>query len=173
MTDPLGTHETHGTRHVLRYERRLAHPVERVWAALTDPDELRGWLAEAERLELVEGGTVVLRWLNSDQDGNQAVLHGVVTELEPGRVLEVAGEPHGTLRWELRPDGDGCELTFSSTLPPEAGESIHLALPGWHVHLEHLAALLDGTPVHWSSWDADHLPRWQELHDAYERAAAP
>ena len=32
-----GTLETRDGRHVLRYERRLAHPVERVWAALTQP----------------------------------------------------------------------------------------------------------------------------------------
>lgn len=27
-------------RDVLRYERRLAHPVERVWRAITEPDEI-------------------------------------------------------------------------------------------------------------------------------------
>src|SRR3954467_8673001 len=42
-----GTLETRDGRHVMRYERRLAHPVERVWAALTEPSELSGWLAAA------------------------------------------------------------------------------------------------------------------------------
>ncbi len=27
----------------IRFDRRLAHPIERVWAALTDPDQLREW----------------------------------------------------------------------------------------------------------------------------------
>lgn len=42
-------------KHVVRFERHLAHPIERVWAALTEPDELVGWWGEAE-VELVEGG---------------------------------------------------------------------------------------------------------------------
>jgi hypothetical protein len=58
-----GTFEKRDDRYVLRFERRLRHPIERVWAALTEPGELVGWLAEAE-IELVEGGRVHLRWLN-------------------------------------------------------------------------------------------------------------
>jgi hypothetical protein len=34
---------------VLRFERHLAHPIERVWAALTEPGELVGWWGEAEK----------------------------------------------------------------------------------------------------------------------------
>src|SRR4051794_17744470 len=52
-----GTLDTRDDRHVMRYERRLAHPVERVWAALTQPSELRGWLADAD-IDLVAGGRV-------------------------------------------------------------------------------------------------------------------
>jgi hypothetical protein len=29
--------------YVLRFERRLAHPPEKVWRALTEPDQLRQW----------------------------------------------------------------------------------------------------------------------------------
>jgi len=92
-----GTLETRDGRHVLRYERRLAHPLERVWAALTQPSELRGWLADAD-LELVEGGRVQLRWLNTDDEGNAAVADGTVTALDPPRLVEFATEPHGVLR---------------------------------------------------------------------------
>jgi len=35
----------------LRFERRLAHPPERVWRALTDPAELAIWLVAAAELE--------------------------------------------------------------------------------------------------------------------------
>lgn len=65
----LGTIEEAGDKHILRYERRLDHPVERVWAALTEPEQLAGWLAAADELGLVEGGGVALRWLNTaDQE---------------------------------------------------------------------------------------------------------
>ena len=32
--------------YALRFERDLAHPVDKVWAALTQPDRMKGWLSE-------------------------------------------------------------------------------------------------------------------------------
>ena len=40
----------------IRFERRLAHPIEKVWAALTERGELIKWWGDAT-LELVEGAT--------------------------------------------------------------------------------------------------------------------
>jgi uncharacterized protein YndB with AHSA1/START domain len=166
-----GTLETRDGRHVMRYERRLGHPVERVWAALTQPSELRGWLADAD-LELVEGGRVELRWLNTDDDGNRAVATGNVTALDPPRLLELDTDPHGTLRWELADDGGGgTALTFTVSVPAP-NEAVDMARAGWHIHLEHLADLLDGRPVDWSAWSTEHRPRWQEVHDAYAASGA-
>jgi uncharacterized protein YndB with AHSA1/START domain len=149
----------------LRFERRLAHGVDRVWRALTEPDELAGWLAEAS-LDLRPGGAVELRWLNSE-----AVLHGTVAELDPPRVLALETDLHGRLRWELLREGDGCLLTFTVDLDATP-DVLPLELAGWHVHLEHLAAALDGRPVDWSRWDADDRPRWQEHHDRYAARTA-
>src|SRR5919108_4771160 len=97
MTD--GTIETRpdGT-YVLRYERRLRHPIERVWAAITEPDRIEAWLARAE-LDLTEGGRVHLEWLNTDEDGNRAVADGRVTRLDPPRVIEYDIDIHGLMRW--------------------------------------------------------------------------
>ena len=164
-----GTLETRDGRHVLRYERRLAHPVDRVWAALTEPAELRAWLADAD-IELVRGGAVQLRWLNTDDQGNRAVLNGTITALEPPRLLEIDSDIHGVLRWELRPDDRGTALVFIVSVPAP-NDAMRLLRAGWHLHLEHLADALDGRPVDWPRWDADHRPRWQELHDAYAAKA--
>ena len=38
-----GTVERDGARGMIRFERVLAHPVERVWEAITTPDGLAGW----------------------------------------------------------------------------------------------------------------------------------
>jgi uncharacterized protein YndB with AHSA1/START domain len=165
-----GTLETRDGRHVMRYERRLAQPVERVWAALTEPRELRGWLADAD-IELVEGGRVQLRWLNTDDQGNRAVADGTVTALDPPRLLELDTDPHGTLRWELREADGGTALTFTVSVPAP-NEGVDLARAGWHIHLEHLADALDGRPVDWSAWDAEHKPRWQEHYERYAALAA-
>jgi uncharacterized protein YndB with AHSA1/START domain len=161
-----GTLETRGGRRVLRYERRLAHPVSRVWAALTEPGELRAWLAEPEVLELELGGRVRLAWLNADDQGNHAVASGTIMALEPPRLLEIDVEPHGVLRFELREDGAGTALLFTVAVAASS-DQIGLALAGWHIHLEHLADALDGRPVDWAAWDAVHRPRWDELYAAY------
>jgi uncharacterized protein YndB with AHSA1/START domain len=168
MPSDDGTLETRGDRQVVRFERHLSHPVERVWAALTDPHELVGWLAEAE-IDLVPGGRVVLRWLNSDEDGNQAVLHGTITELDPPRVIEYDSDIHGILRWELREDSGGSHLTFISTLalPDDYRTKV---LAGWQIHLDHLEAALDGEPVDWPTWSRDHMDRWREYESRYAAA---
>ena len=45
-------------RFVLRFERRLAHPLEKVWAALTDPAELGHWFPQDVEADLRPGGTI-------------------------------------------------------------------------------------------------------------------
>jgi uncharacterized protein YndB with AHSA1/START domain len=169
-----GTLETRDGRHVLRYERFLAHPVARVWAALTEPHELIGWLARSDAAFTTVGDAVQLSWLNSDGEGNQAVARGRITELEPGRVLELDTDLHGVLRWELEPDGSGTRLVFSADLPvPDDAQArleewgIESTRAGWHVHLEHLEDALDGRPVDWPRWDEQHRPRWRELYELY------
>jgi uncharacterized protein YndB with AHSA1/START domain len=103
-------------RRRLRFERVLSHPVERVWAALTQPGELGGWWGDAE-LDLREGGEFVMRWRNTDPEGNHPVMHATITALDPPSLLELSGDLHGVLRWELSPSGpDATLLRFSSTL---------------------------------------------------------
>ena len=165
-----GTIETRGDgRRVLRYERRLAHPVQRVWAAITEPAELRGWLADAD-VDLVAGGRVQLRWLNTDDEGNTAVATGTITALEPLRVFEVDTDIHGVLRFELTPDDGVTALTFTATTPAP-DDQVLLVLAGWHIHLEHLADALDGRPVDWPRWSEEHRPRWGEIRERYAARA--
>lgn len=163
--------ETDGTvtmddeRYVLRFERHLAHPVARVWAALTEPEQLAEWLAETE-IDLTEGGDVELRWLNTDEQGNKTVARGTITRLEPPYLLEIATDVHGLLCWHVRPDGDGALLTFTSTVML-AATWLPRALASWHTHLDFLADALDGSPMDWPNWS---WARWEALRVAY---AAP
>jgi uncharacterized protein YndB with AHSA1/START domain len=169
MSGDEGTLEIRDGVTVLRYERRLRHPVARVWRALTEPGELRGWLAEAEQLEPAPGGAVQLRWLNTDDEGDVAVARGSVARWEPPHVLQLDTDIHGTLRWELEADGeDGTRLRLTVEHPSLPGEAVVKVRAGWHIHLEHLAAALDGHPVDWSRWDAEHRPRWDELARRYD-----
>src|SRR5438309_7660891 len=111
MTSDLGTVQTRDDSYLLRYERPLAHPIDDVWAALTDPAEMVGWWADAD-VDLVLGGKVELRWLNTDDEGNAAVARGTITALDPPHLVEYDTDVHGLLRWELAEQPDGCLLTF-------------------------------------------------------------
>ena len=163
MTD-YGTIETlDDGRYVLRYERQLRHPVDRVWEALTDPAQVEEWWARAE-VELAEGGRARLEWLNGD-----AVAEGHITRLEPARTIEFDTDIHGRLLWELRPDGDGTRLTLTVTaeLPDDYLASVRA---GWHVHIDFLEDALDGRPVDWPHWPKE---RWEKHNEVYEASMRP
>jgi hypothetical protein len=102
----------------LRFERRYSHPIERVWRAITDPDELRHWFPPGEKLE--------------------------VTESDPPRLL--VGTWFGEqLRFELTPDGDGCVLVFTHAFSGRERAARDAA--GWDRCFLRFAALLDGSPM--------------------------
>jgi uncharacterized protein YndB with AHSA1/START domain len=159
-----GTLETRDDgKAAVRFERRLDHPVERVWAAVTEPGEMMGWLGDAD-VDLRDGGRFDVRWLNTDEEGNAAHMHGTITALDPPRLIEIQGDIHGVLRFELEPAGDGATLLrFSSTLdlPDEFRMKV---LAGWHTHLDALATVLDGGGV-----DLENIVEegWEEAHAAY------
>ncbi|MFC5751338.1 SgcJ/EcaC family oxidoreductase [Actinomadura rugatobispora] len=161
---PDGTATVREGRALLRFERRLSHPAERVWRALTDPGEISAWLAEAQ-LEPRVGSRFQLRWLNAG-DQEPAVARGTVTAFDPPRLLELDSDIHGTLRWELVPlpgPPPATLLVFTSDLEaPE--EFIPQTLAGWHVHLDYLEKALEGARVDWPNWTTD---RWQVHHDRY------
>jgi uncharacterized protein YndB with AHSA1/START domain len=167
MSD-LGIVEPRDGKYVLRYERRLVHPIQRVWSALTQPEEIVGWLAEAT-MDLVVGGNVELRWLNTDDQGNRAEAHGTITELDPPHLIEYDTDIHGLLRWELREAGNGTVLTFTNITPAPEEYKLMVAA-GWHIHLDHLVDALEGKPVDWSRWDDEQRPRWAEIRRRYEEA---
>jgi uncharacterized protein YndB with AHSA1/START domain len=164
---PDGTLETRDDgRAVIRFERRIGHPVERVWSAITEPGEMIGWWGDAQ-VELREGGRFEVRWLNTDEEGNSAHMHATIARLEPQRLLELDGDIHGVLRFELEPDGDATLLRFSSTLelPDEFRTKV---LAGWHTHLDALATVLDGGSVDLVNIADGH---WEQVHAAYVEQA--
>ena len=62
-TGPDGSTQVH-------FVRRLPHPVERVWQALTDPAELRRWWGAAD-LDLTDGGRFTLRFAQHRRPGQR------------------------------------------------------------------------------------------------------
>jgi hypothetical protein len=102
----------------LRLERRYEHSVERVWRAITDPEELAHWFPRGEDLR--------------------------VSESEPPRLL--VGSWFGEeLRFELRPAGEGCVLLFSHAF--DGRERAARDGAGWDRCFARFDALLEGEPM--------------------------
>jgi uncharacterized protein YndB with AHSA1/START domain len=132
--------------YVLHYERRLAEPATKVWAALTDPAILTRWLARSE-VELRRGGRFNVYFF----DGKETML-GTIRALEAGRMIEYSwiedNSPPSVVRWTVAPDGNGCLLTLTHTLPAGAQPALVRELGGgWHAILGYLATELRGEVV--------------------------
>jgi uncharacterized protein YndB with AHSA1/START domain len=119
----------------LRLERRYDQPVERVWRALTEPDELSRWFP-----------------------GEFEVSHS-----DPPNLLIGGWQGDGTLRFELRPDGAGCVLTFTHAFTDR--DQAALTGAGWDRCFARLDAVLAGQTM---TYD-DSLAAWPQVH---ERLAA-
>jgi uncharacterized protein YndB with AHSA1/START domain len=139
-----GSLETVGDRAALRFERRLDHSVERVWRAITEPEELRRWSPGVPEWDLELGEKF------TSEGGAEA--KGQITELDPPRVLAYDWDGD-QFRFELRPDGDGCVLVFTHVFDDRALGAQHAA--GWEIYLNRLDVHLGG----------EFLPE-EEAHEA-------
>jgi uncharacterized protein YndB with AHSA1/START domain len=140
------------------FERRFEAPRERVWRALTDPQELGDWLAPAD-IDLRVGGAIVLKF----EDGDE---RGTITELHEPEVIAYTwneGETDSLVRFELESEGDATRLRLRHTFEGEVDFSSYGG--GWHHHLEQLIAQVAGRPIDWDS------NRYRELKSEYERRA--
>jgi uncharacterized protein YndB with AHSA1/START domain len=155
-----------GDRWTLVFFRHLRHPPEKVWAALTAPDQLRAWSPYTADRDLGEPGDVTLTMI----DGEVAEdLQGVVTRAEPPTVLEYTlGDD--LVRWELTSTDSGTQLTLQHTV--DSRSSLPRAAAGWHLCLVVAEHLLDGDPIAPIRGEDARNFGWEQLHDAYAEKLA-
>jgi len=161
----LGAYRPEGERRSVRFEREYAAPVERVWAAVTDPEQLRLWLAAGGAvLEPRVGGRFEVRMTPDEKE----TAWGTVLAFEPPRLLEVEwrfeGEDESVLRIELEPRGEATLLVLDHRLL-QAGQAPGYG-SGWHAYLDGLDDLLADRAV--GNWDE----RFQARLVDYRQAAA-
>jgi uncharacterized protein YndB with AHSA1/START domain len=127
------------------FRRRYAKPIAKVWAALTTPERLEDWFGAA-KIDLRVGGTLQLTFAT----GKLAEFS--ITRVDAPNVLAWLWMIDGlntSVLFELKPDGDGCQLTLThSGLSGRNGRGAGVRA-GWHAILEGLADSLDGraTPL--------------------------
>jgi uncharacterized protein YndB with AHSA1/START domain len=175
-------HDVEG-QYVLRFERHLKHPVEKVWAALTDPERRGEWLALGP-IEPRPGGQAELTVADAPTSQERTDHNGAVRAADPPRLLEFVWTTEGgaeePVRWELFPEADGTRLILTHTVrrPIPLGFGLNVqnsvmerrlagSLAGWHGHLDRLSLLLDGQPVVYS------LADWADLYVRYLAASRP
>jgi uncharacterized protein YndB with AHSA1/START domain len=144
----------------LRFTRPLAHPPEKVWRAITEPEHLRAWFPQRVTGDWVTGATLTF----SDAEGRGPDFDGQVLAVEPPRLLEFRW---GTdvLRLEVAPADGGSTLTLLDTIG-ELGKAARDSA-GWHVCLDNLGAHLDGQPP------APAGERWLAVHAGYVESFGP
>ena len=163
-----GTIVVSGQTAVIAFERRLRHPIEVVWAALTETEDVAAWLGPGT-LEPRLGGEIAIRTGPDDQPSMQRVISGRILAWEPPRLLEHEWKQPGlevsVVRYELEADSGGTivRLTHRRSVTPTATGG----RAGWHAYLDRLAAFLDGEPV----------PAWSErraaVQDVYGETPLP
>lgn len=125
---------------VVQFERRLEHPLRRVWDAIAEPAQRAVWCPgirfdpkPAARFDI---------WFGEDCEGEPHVV-GQLTDFNPPHSIAL-----GSIRAELRRAGEGgCLLAFSDVLWFDDKRSrqqfANAVLAGWHQFLDRWQIWLD------------------------------
>ncbi|MBO0826764.1 MAG: SRPBCC domain-containing protein [Streptosporangiales bacterium] len=167
MTNPLAMLDTVDGKPALRFTRRLAHPQDKVWRAVTDPAEMAHWFPARITTELRVGAPMRFSFGDDELDAGDRWARGEIIELDPPKVYAFRWND-SVIRVELVPDGAGCVLHFSETLGGAGTHgdrpSVARQAPGWEACLLALTAHLDGTPAPATdqAWFLAHAERYVE-----------
>lgn len=141
---------------VFRYVRALPRPVPRVWAAITEPEQVGRWLGARPELDPRPGGAYVI-----DHGGGVKTVDRVL-RAEPPTLLEHTFwerlNPDATVTWELAEDGGAARLTLTHRMSDadldnaaatvaageDRGAIIARNAEGWRRLLDRLEAALGG-----------------------------
>jgi uncharacterized protein YndB with AHSA1/START domain len=152
-------------RWTIEYVRTYPHPIERVWRAITEPQEFGAWFIPGS-IELSVGGAYVFG------GPDHTDFKGRVVALEPPRLIRFGGDgthveggEAGWFQYELASVKGGTRMAFTQCFPPglayapSADEYIGGDLPvsgtpwkpgvvaGWHDIFDALRDRLDGVEI--------------------------
>lgn len=147
---------------VLKIERLLPGPVERVWDYLTKSELRRQWLASGD-MDLTPGTEFEFVWRNdelTDPPGKRPEGMGAenrmvcrILDVDPPRRLFISWGVQSDVLFELAAKGADTLLTLTHRRPPSRDVLLSVSA-GWHAHIDVMEAKLAGrTPgPHWDNW---------------------
>lgn len=130
----------------LTYVRRIARPIEAVWAAVSTAAGVGAWMVSDATIDDHVGGRFILRFRGFDH-----VMTGEITAREPPRHIaftwpEADAGKGSDIDIALQLDGaDATRLTLVHTLR-ERVQITGFAM-GWHWHLDQVEKAIDGVEV--------------------------
>jgi len=156
--------EAHEGGWTLVFVREMRHEQEKVWAALTEPDQVRHWAPFTASRNLGRVGEATLTMIDGDQRED---MPASVTRTEPPRLLEYTWGAD-RLRWELVPTPAGTtRLTLHHTVTDR--DWVPKVAAGWHLCLIVAEHLLDGQPIGPIVGADARNYGWDELHNRYAK----
>lgn len=146
--------------YAIRFERHLHHPIQRVWEAITRPEQLAIWFTDIE-MDFRPGGEMKI-WF---RDEARTETQGRILRIEPPHLFEWNWEEE-LATWELKENGnDACVLVLTySKLPPA---DYLLSVPaGFDEMLIQLESVLAGRTEPYP-FDGNTTPHQRYLQSAY------
>ena len=125
--------------YTIRYDRTSKHSPERLWRAITDPEEVTSWMQYPARIDLRVGGDYFVDFSKT----NSGCLDGIIVAIAPARLLRYAW---GTsiVEWTMEATVEGCKHTFLQSGLPDRGPGEEGLVAGWHAWFDDLDLYLDG-----------------------------
>lgn len=135
--------------YVARFERQLKHSATEIWSYLTENEKLALWFSELKIEDLREGGLIKFDMQNG------TFVDMEITALQHQSIFEFTWA-EDLVRFELYPNSEGCLLVLNETLQTLTPHTPR-DLAGWHVCLEVIQHLLEGTTLksrkdEWNKW---------------------
>lgn len=147
----------------LVFHRTLNHPIEAVWDAITNPEQLKYWFTDIE-IDPVPGGKVAIRLRGRER----SVSTGEILEIRPPRKFVWTWEGELAV-WELEAAGETVTwltLTYGR-LPADGAVG---AAAGFHELLDRLEDRLGGSETVYPFGTEEHTPGHIRLKVHYAAA---
>jgi uncharacterized protein YndB with AHSA1/START domain len=162
MTE-YGTLQTIDGTNIVTFERLLPHPIEIVWAAITEPSHLDHWFPTTIEGDRAAGAHVEFKF----RDAANAAwnFEGTITVFDPPRTFALRWGPE-EIRFELTPIDGGTRLVFTTAFDEPA--IVARDSSGWHVCVGSLVAHLRGEAV--EAPGSEMTPELDGLFEHYKEA---